>query len=330
MQKRKLGQDGPQVSAVGLGCWSFGGAYGPTTEAESHNTLSASIDLGITFLDTANVYGNGISEQTIGSFLKKTPHKFTIATKGGIHRPPGTTERTFDNSPEHLRTALEKSLGDLGVDYVDLYYIHRRETARPIEEVMDTLVRFKDEGKIGGIGFSEIAPSSLRRAHAIHPITAVQNEYSLWSRQPELGMIQTCHELSVAFVPFSPLGRGMFGSTTPDRDTFGKLDFRRGNPRFVSPNFEANVSQIETFKAYAADNGWLPASLAIAWTLHKGDHLIPIPGTRSRAHLEEHAKAVEITLSADDLAEIEKILPIGFAHGYRYSEKQAGGAELYC
>ncbi|MEH6405637.1 MAG: aldo/keto reductase [Sneathiella sp.] len=329
MQKRLLGHEGLQVSSVGLGCWSFGSAYGPTTEAESHDTLDAAIDHGITFLDTANVYGNGVSEQVIGSFLAKTSHKFTIATKGGIHRPPGSTERTFDNSPKHLRTALEKSLTNLGVEYVDLYYIHRREAARPIEDVMETLVRFKKEGKIGGIGFSEIAPASLRRAHAIHPVTAIQSEYSLWTRQPELGMIQACKELGVAFVPFSPLGRGIFGSVTPDPTTFGKLDFRLANPRFTSPNFETNVKQIAAFKAYAADNGFQPASLAIAWTLHKGEHLIPIPGTRSRDHLEEHAKAAQITLSANDMAEIDLILPAGFAHGYRYSEKQAVGAELY-
>lgn len=330
MEKRKLGDRGPIVGAIGLGCWSFAGSYGPTDKAESNRTLARALDLGIDFLDTANVYGNGLSEEVIGAFIKDHRGRFKIATKGGIVRPPGTTERTFDNSPEHLRDALEASLRRLGTDYVDLYYIHRREPARPIEDVMATLLRFKDEGKIGGIGFSEISPTSLRRAHAVHPVMAVQSEYSLWTRQPQLGIVQTTKALGVAFVPFSPLGRGLFSATAPDPRGFGKLDFRKNNPRFIEPNFSDNLKALEPFKAFAAAKNSTPAELALAWVLAQSDHLIPIPGTRSAEHLEELAGGADLALLPDDLAEIDRILPPGFAFGDRYSDAQQVGAERYC
>lgn len=330
MKRRQLGANGPMVSEIGLGCWSFGGSYGPTSEAESHETLSAALDLGIDFLDTANVYGMGVSEKVIGAFLKKHPAKFTIATKAGIYRDPDTNERGFNNSPEHLRAELEKSLEKLGVDHIDLYYIHRRDQSRPIEDVMETLVRFKEEGKIGGIGFSEISPASLRLANAVHPVTAVQSEYSLWSRMPELGVIQACEELGAAFVAFSPLGRGIFGLKTPDPSTFTEGDFRKPNPRFLEPNFSRNVAAIAPFKKFAADMSVSPAALALAWILHRGDHLIPIPGTRSAEHLRECAEASEIALSSEQLAEINRILPPGFAYGARYSDAQAVGKEDFC
>ena len=328
MQKRKLGHG--EVGAVGLGCWSFAGAYGTTDENESHATLARALDLGIDFLDIANVYGAGAAERVVGSFIKNHPGRFRIATKGGIRRRPETMKRVFDNSEEHLREALEASLDRLGVEHVDLYYIHRREQARPIEDVMETLLRFKQEGKIGGIGFSEIAPSSLRRAHAVHPVMAVQSEYSLWTRGPDLGLIETCRELGVAFVPFSPLGRGMLTNVTPDPATFGEQDFRKNNPRFLEPNFSRNLEIIGAFRRHAADKGLAPATLAIAWLLHRGEHLIPIPGTRSAAHLEEHAAAADVQLTAGEITEIEQILPCGFAHGDRYSDSQIIGVERYC
>ncbi|MCP5370929.1 MAG: aldo/keto reductase [Hyphomicrobiales bacterium] len=330
MQTRRLGRDGPLVGAIGLGCWSFAGSYGPTTAAESHATLARALDLGVTFLDTSDVYGHGESERVIGAFIKDHPHRFTIATKGGIRRKPGETARTFDNSPDYLRQALEQSLRNLGVEHVDLYYIHRREAERPVEEVMEALVRFKEEGKIGGMGFSEVSPTTLRRAAAVHPVTAVQSEYSLWTRLPDLGMVQCCRDLGTAFVPFSPLGRGILTGDLPDPATFGKLDFRRPNPRFQEPNFARNVAAVAPFKALAADLGTTPARLALAWVLSRGDHLIPIPGTRSADHLADDAGAADLDLSADTLAEIERILPPGFAFGDRYSENQWVGAERYC
>jgi len=317
------------VSAIGLGCWNFAGAYGPTDISESHATLAKALDLGIDFLDTANVYGSGVSEQVIGSFIKDHPGRFKIATKGGIRRTHDTNERVFDNSPEHLRAALEKSLRDLGVDHVDLYYIHRRDPDRPIEDIMETLIGFKREGKIGGIGFSEIAPYTLRRAHAVHPVTAVQSEYSLWSRTPELGMLQACRELGVAFVPFSPLGRGVFAVKPPDPARFANGDFRNDNPRFSEPNYSNNLKALAPFKAFAVELNATPVELAIAWLLHRDDRLIPIPGTRSATHLEEIVLGEARTLSADELARIDELQP-GFAHGDRYSQTQMIGAERYC
>lgn len=330
MHKRQLGKNGPMVSAMSLGCWSFAGAYGATDEATSHAALARAAELGIDFLDTANVYGNGKSEQVIGSYIKHHPRQFRIATKGGIRRTPDTNERVFDNSEAHLRTVLEKSLGDLGVDHVELYYIHRRDQTRPIEEVMETLVKFKQEGKIGGIGFSEIAPSSLRRAHAVHPVTAVQSEYSLWSRMPELGMIQACKDLGTAFVAFSPLGRGIFADEALDPALFQDGDFRKHNPRFMEPNFSRNLAALSGFKTFAKTKNTSAASLALAWVLAQDDYIIPIPGTRTAAHVEEHVAGEELKLTADDLAEIDRLLPAGFADGDRYSDAQLIGAERYC
>ena len=327
MQQRQLGKDGPMVGAVALGCMSFAGFYGATNEAESHRTLAAALDLGVTHLDTARIYGDGVSEEIIGSFLRQNPARFSIATKGGIRTQP---TRGFDNCEEFLRECLEGSLKRLGVDHVDLYYIHRRDQTIPIEDVMGTLVRFKEEGKIGGIGFSEISPASLERAAAVHPVMAVQSEYSLWTRQPELGMIQACERLGTAFVPFSPLARGMLGEKTPDPASFAGRDIRIGNPRFVEPNFSANVAAIDRFKQFAQLRGWQPAALALRWVLDQGAHLIPIPGTRSSEHLAINASANAIHLSDEDHAEIRNLLPPGFAHGSRYTEAQAVGVEAYC
>jgi aryl-alcohol dehydrogenase-like predicted oxidoreductase len=329
MQLRPLGSDGLKVGAVGLGCMSFSGFYGPTDIKESHATLATAMDLGVDFLDTSNVYGAGKSEEIMGAFIKDHPNFFKIATKGGIKREPGSNERTFDNSEAYLRGELEKSLKRLGVEHVELYYIHRQDQNRPVEEVVETLVKFKNEGKIGGFGFSEISPATLRRAHAVHPVMAVQSEYSIWTRLPELGMVQACRELGVTFVPFSPVGRGIFSTKPLDPATFTDSDFRKNNPRFIEPNFSHNMKAIEPFKAFAADKGVSPATLAIAWVLAQEGEMIPIPGTRSSDHLKECAAAADMTLTADDLAEIEKILPLGFAHGARYTHNQLWGTAVY-
>jgi aryl-alcohol dehydrogenase-like predicted oxidoreductase len=306
---------------------SFGGIYGPADVAESHRTLARALELGIDHLDVADIYGNGISEEVIGSFVKRHPGRFTIATKAGIKSGP---HGSFDNSPSYLRECLEGCLWRLGVDHIGLFYIHRREQAQPIEDVVETLLRFKDEGKIGGIGFSEISPASLERACAVHPIMAVQNEYSLWTRLPELGMVQTCKRLGVALAAFSPLGRGIFSECPPDPQTFAETDFRKTNPRFMEPNFSYNRKAVARFADFARRKGHSSAALALAWMLSRGEHIIAIPGTRSAEHLAEGAKGASIQLSAEALAEIDAILPVGFAHGDRYSDAQAVGPERYC
>lgn len=327
MEQKQLGADGPSIGAIGLGCMSFAGAYGAAGPGEAEATLDAAHKLGVTHLDTAKIYGDGVSEEIIGAWLKKHPdHKFVIATKGGIVTAP---KRGFDNSAAYLRECLEGSLRRLGVEHVALYYVHRRDFALPIEEVTETLAGFKREGKIGGIGYSEISPASLRRAAAVHPVMAVQSEYSLWSRQPDLGMIDACRELGTAFVAFSPVARGMFADPVPDPKQFRPGDFRLANPRFQEPNFSANVAFVERFTALARAMGHTPSALAIAWTMHRGDHIVPIPGTRSAAHLRDDLKAAEISLSAADLASIEAVLPPGFAHGGRYSHEQFNGVEIY-
>jgi aryl-alcohol dehydrogenase-like predicted oxidoreductase len=327
MQERKLGADGPLVGAIGLGCMSFGGFYGTTDEAESHRTLAKALDLGVTLLDTSNVYGEGRSEEVMGSFLKGGSGRFRIATKGGIKRGP---PRSFDNSPEHLRECLEGSLTRLGIDHVDLYYIHRRDPNIPIEDVVGTLVRFKDEGKIGGIGFSEISPASLERASKVHKVMAVQSEYSLWTRLPELGLVQACERHGTALVAFSPVARGMFADPMPVAGQFGDNDFRKRNPRFAEPNFTFNRERIARFNTHARDKGHSPSALALAWLLSRGEHIIPIPGTRSPEHLEQDAAGADIVLTPKDIEEIEAILPVGFAHGARYSDQQNIGPEGYC
>lgn len=322
MQTRKLGSS--SVSAIGLGAMSFGGIFGPTDEAESLACLDAMLEEGITFIDTANIYGMGISEDIIGKWLASRKPQVTIATKASVMN---TVPRQINNSEAHLRAELEISLRRLGRERVELFYIHRREHARPLEEVIGTLSRLVEEGKIGGYGMSEIAPDTLRRAHAIHPCTAIQNEYSLWTRLPELGLIQECKALGVAFVPFSPLCRGMMGDQPLALPTDG---FRSTNPRFTEPNFSANTARINAFRAFCAARGWSTPATAIAWVLSRGAHLIPIPGTRSATNLRQFAKGAQITLTPEDLAEIDRILPPGFAWGDRYADHQTQAIERYC
>lgn len=327
MQHRKLGTNGPNVSAIGLGCMSFAGAFGETDEATSHRCLDAAIDHGINFLDTANIYGMGRSENVLGTWLAEGKRDVVIASKVGIQRDP---DRPVNNDPSYIRAELEGTLKRLGVDYIDLYYLHRRDETVPLEDAIGTLVDLMNEGKIGGYGLSEVAPYTLRRAQDIYPCLAVQSEYSLWTRQPELGMIQTCRELGVAFVPFSPLARGVFSQNYPDIQAMAKTDFRAAIPRFQPDNYARNITIIDRFKTYAADRGVTVSALAMAWVLNRGDHLIPIPGTRTDEHLTEWAKADQITLGQSDMDEIEAILPVGFAYGDRYSHAQSRTAERYC
>lgn len=326
MQQRQLGAGGPMVSAIGLGCLSFGGLFGATNRAESLACLDAAWEAGINFLDVANIYGNGLSEEVIGEWLRSRPHRPVIATKASIVSGPN---RRVDNSPAHLRAELEGSLKRLGVERVDLFYMHRHEQARPIEEVAETMAALIREGKIGGYGLSEIAPYTLRRAHAVHPVMAVQNEYSLWTRQPDLGLIQACAELGVAFVPFSPLARGVFGDPMLDPDLHDLGPFRCQIPRFSPENWPKNRQKLLEFQALAGRMGHHPSALALAWCLHRGPHLVPIPGTRSADHLKAWAKADEIILTPGDMAAIEAVLPVGWAYGDRYNDEMAASVERF-
>jgi aryl-alcohol dehydrogenase-like predicted oxidoreductase len=264
----------------------------------------------------------------IGTWQASRGKRFKIATKGGI--VPGAPRGTADNSTDYLRRELEGSLTRLGVDSVELYYIHRRDWSIPIEKVTETLLGFKEEGLIGALGYSEISPASLRLAASVGHVDAVQSEYSLWTRLPELGMIQACAELGTAFVPFSPLGRGILTDTDLDPASFAGRDLRRTNPRFLGRNFRQNMAGVERLRAFAAARGWTTSAVAIAWTLAQGDHLIPIPATRTAAHLNEWKGADEIVFSDDDTAELARILPAGWAMGDRYSYEQLVGIERYC
>jgi aryl-alcohol dehydrogenase-like predicted oxidoreductase len=333
MQSRQLGRDGPMIHPIGFGAMSFSDFYGATDELESHAILDMALDAGVTHIDTSNVYGMGQSEAVIGSYLKanrQARDHFSIATKGGITRNPNGSGNIFNNSLEHLQTELDNSLKRLGVEAVDLYYLHRRDVNVPIEEVTETLAALVKSGKAKAIGFSEIAPTTLRRAIAVHPVAAVQSEYSLSTRSPELGLLQTCAELGVAVIAFSPVGRSMLTDAPISIEAVQDLPFLKNNPRFMTPNYDANLAATSSFRELAADMGISAAGLAIAWILAQGDHVIPIPGTRSVAHFAEVLQATNCVLTSDDLQAIEATLPIGWAHGDRYSVSQWIGPEKYC
>jgi len=330
MRRRGFGRNGT-VSAVGFGCMSFGGFYGPTTETDSMQAMARALELGVDFWDTANVYGEGLSETLIGKFLaqdRTRRAKITLATKFAIRRTPEGA-RVFDNSPGHIRESLEGSMKRLGVDHIDLYYMHRVDRRVPIEDTVGALAGHVKAGAIGAIGLSEVSPDTLRRAHAVHPIAAVQSEYSLWTRNPELGLIQACKGAGALLVAFSPLGRGYFSGLLQDVETFDDKDFRHVNPRFQGADWRRNRDWLEPYLALSLRWGVKPSTLAIAWTLAKAPHIVPIPGTRTAGHLEECAAAADIELSQAQVGELERVLPVGFAAGERYSDQQWVGIQKY-
>lgn len=332
MQKRRLGANGPEIGAIGYGAMSFSDMYGPTNEAESHAILDACRDMGVTHLDTANIYGMGKSEGAIGSYLKANPgsrDEFIIATKATITRD-SDGNRIFDNSAEHLEAELDKSLQRLGLDCVDLFYAHRRDPRLTPEETAANLGRLVEKGKTRAIGLSEVAPSTLRRAMKTYPVAAVQSEYSLSTRFPDLGLVQTCAELGVAMVAFSPVGRSLLTDNPLPSNNIPNLPFLARNPRFVEPNLTQNLAITEGFRKLSAEMGISAAGLANAWLLSRGPHVIPIPGTRSVKHLRECVTGAAFTLCETDLERIEAVLPVGWAHGDRYSEEQWIGPERYC
>ena len=336
MEKRNLGNIGTKVGALGIGAMSFSDFYGPTNTQESHAILKMALDNGIDHIDTAKVYGMGLSEERIGQFLntlsKNDQQFFKIATKGGIDRKNFDDKGAvvFDNSKEFLTKELDNSLNRLGVDSVELYYVHRREADRPIEEVTETLVEFIKAGKIKQFGFSEIAPTSLEKAANIHPVGAVQSEYSLSTRYPELGLVQRTKKLGTSLVAFSPIGRSLLTDKPHNAQTVEKMEFLKANPRFIEPNLSNNIKATEKFREYAADLGCKASGLAIAWLLKVDKHVLPIPGTRSVTHLKEMIEGCELKLTDSNMKEIEDILPVGWAHGDRYSTGQWFGPEKYC
>lgn len=334
MQQRQLGKDGPMISPIGIGAMSFTNFYGKTDEAKSHAILATALDEGVTHIDTSNVYGPHVSETVIGTFLAKqgkgASDLFSIATKAGISRDKDTGARKYDNSATYLEAELDGSLARLGVECIDLFYIHRRDPDLPIEVVSETLAGLIQKGKIRSFGFSEIAPSSLRRANAVHHVAAVQSEYSLAVRYPELGLVQATKELGTALVAFSPVGRSLLTDRPHTAERVEEMPFMKVNPRFQEPNLSANIKAGEAFRALAGDLGISAAGLAIAWLLHQGDHVIPIPGTRSTDHLREHCAGARLSLDSDMIAAIDRALPVGWAHGDRYSTDQWIGPEKYC
>ena len=330
MQQRQLGTYGPMVSALGLGCMGMSEFYGPSDDAESLRTLARALELGVSLFDTADTYGLGHNESLLGRFLDEggaaRRRQAVVASKFGIVREAGTYERRIDNSPAYIRSACEASLRRLGVERIDLYYCHRRDPDVPIEEVVGAMAELVAEGKIGAIGLSEVSVETLRRAHAVHPVAAVQSEYSLWSREPEAGMLAACAELGTAFVAYSPLGRA-FLTATVDTGKLADDDFRKRNPRFSGEAEARNRQLVAALGELAAARGLSNAQLALAWLLNKAPHVIPIPGTRRITYLESNVSAADITLTADELAELDRLFdPLAVA-GARYPEGGFVGVE---
>lgn len=318
MKMRKLGQGGPEVSAIGLGCMGMSAFYGGSDEAQSVAVIHRALDLGVTLFDTAEMYGPHTNEVLLGKALKGRRDQAFIATKFGINRQADGSAVT-DGSPANVRRAVEGSLSRLGVDHIDLYYQHRIDPNTPIEETVGAMAELVKEGKVRFLGLSEAAPATLRRGHAEHPITALQTEYSLWSREPEDELLATVRELGIGFEPYSPLGRGFLSGDIKSIDDLGPDDFRRTNPRFSGDNFQKNLDLVAAVGAIAADKGVTAAQLALAWVLAQGEDLVPIPGTRRIATLEQNVAAADIVLTADDLARIEAVFPRDAAAGERYA-----------
>ena len=320
MQQRRLGRNGPTVSALGLGCMGMSQSYGPGDEAESVATIERAIELGVTLVDTADAYGPHTNEELVGRVIRDRRDEVFLATKFGFVTEPPDGRRTVDGSPAHVREACDASLRRLGVRTIDLYYLHRVDPKTPIEATVGAMAKLVEEGKVRFLGLSEVSPATLRRAQAVHPITAVQSEYSLWTRDPENGILDACRELGVGFVPFSPLGRGFLTGKLRSVEGLGADDFRHTLPRFEPENFRRNLALVAGLEEVARARGCTAAQLALAWLLSRDEHLVPIPGTKRRTRLEENVRATEIRLTSDDLRRIEEAVPPGSVAGPRYSE----------
>ncbi|MBC6698632.1 aldo/keto reductase [Hymenobacter sp. BT190] len=322
MQHRTLGRSGLTVSALGLGCMGMSDFYGQPNDAESIRTLHRATELGVTFFDTADMYGPYKNEELVGKALKDRRQQVVIATKFGILRDPSDpSKRGISGRPEYVRQACDDSLRRLGTDYIDLYYQHRVDPATPIEETIGAMAELVKAGKVRHLGMSEAAPDTLRRASAVHPIAALQTEYSLWSRDPEDGVLQTCRELGIGFVPYSPLGRGFLTGQIQQFEDLAPDDYRRFTPRFQGENFQKNLDLVARINELATQKNCTPGQLALAWVLAQGDDVVPIPGTKRVAYLEENLGALDVQLSADELTQLDAIAPRGAAAGPRYPEQ---------
>ena len=320
MKTRQLGRDGPTVSALGLGCMGMSEFYGTRDEAGSIDTLHAAIDDGVTFFDTADMYGSGHNEELIGRAIKGRRDGLVIATKFGNVRGPNGEFQGINGRPDYVAAACERSLKRLGIETIDLYYQHRVDPETPIEDTVGAMATLVSQGKVRHLGLSEAAPATIRRAHAVHPIAALQTEYSLWSREPEPEIMPTLRELGIGFVPYSPLGRGFLTGQYKTVEDLAPDDFRRRNPRFQGENFARNLELVAQVERIAADKGCTPSQLALAWVLAQGDDLVPIPGTKRVRTLRENIGALEVALTDDDLRRIEAAMPAGAAAGTRYPE----------
>ena len=320
MQQRTLGRPGLAVSALGLGCMGMSEFYGGRDDTESVATIHRALDLGITFLDTADMYGPFTNEKLVGRAIKGRRDRVVLATKFGIMRNEQGERLGIEGSPAYVRKACDASLQRLGVDYIDLYYQHRVDLNVPIEDTVGAMSELVTQGKVRHLGLSEAAPATIRRAHTVHPITALQTEYSLWMRDVEDEILPTCRELGIGFVPYSPLGRGFLTGSFKTFEDLPADDFRRTQPRFQGENFQKNLDLVSHIEQLASTKGCTPSQLALAWLLHQGDDLVPIPGTKRVKYLEENVGAVDVTLTPDDLRKIDEIAPKGVAAGTRYPE----------
>jgi aryl-alcohol dehydrogenase-like predicted oxidoreductase len=319
MQSLQLGTTGPTVSPLGLGCMGMSEFYGAADEGEAIATIHRALELGVTLLDTADAYGPHTNERLVGKAIAGRRDEVVLATKFGLVRDPENSRaRGLNGTPDYVRSSCEGSLERLGVDHIDLYYLHRVDPATPIEETVGAMAGLVQDGKVRHIGLSEAGPETLRRASAVHPIAALQTEYSLWSRDPEDEILPTARELGIGFVAYSPLGRGFLSGQIQSPEDLGPDDFRRFSPRFQGENFQRNLELVRAVQEIAADKGCTPSQLALAWVLAQGDDIVPIPGTKRRGYLEENMAALDVELTPGDLERIEAAVPR--AVGDRYDE----------